>query len=430
MTDHEKFKKALNYFLGAGIITMDDVLSSAGEKELIMLKALNQLHPYEVFQASGYWMTYIPDPTRPEKRKRIKRKNKQDLENFLFEYYAKENITFASLYAEFMEYKEALVANTTIYEYIKSYNKYYKGDEITERDLKTLTVPDIEKWLAGKVQEAGGMNTKQFRKMACVFSELMKYAFQKRYINENPFARIDYRQLGVTKRQRKTSKTEVFNISEISAILERAEADLIRKPNNPAPLGIILAFQTGLRAGELVALKWSDIDLEKRTMKVQRFERRIQAVEDDYTRSGKQEFVIVEGTKGRYGPRTVTLADETLETLSRLEEFYKRAGFSSEWLLATKSGKLRYKMINRRLERYCREAGIPERSSHKIRKTFISALRDGGMSFEKIAEIVGHKQISTTMSAYSYDLKPDAENLEIMNSALSFSGHQRAPENS
>lgn len=432
MTNQEKFKNALNFFLGAGIISMDDVLSSAGEKELIMLKALNQLHPYEIFEASGYWMTYIHDPTRPEKRKRIKRRNKKDLETFLFEYYAKENVTFASLYEEFMAYKEAVVASTTIKEYILAYNRYYKGEEITERDLKSLTVPDLEKWLAGKVKEAGGMDAKQYGKMSCVFSELFKYAYQKRYIDDNPFLRIDSKRLGVVAFRRKASTSEVFNLAEIPAVLERAEEDLKRYPKNPAPLGIIFTFQTGLRVGELLALKWTDIDIENRILKVQRFERNAPGISDDYTQLGKVKHIIVEDTKGTFGSRVVTLTDEAVETLNRLKDFQEQYEISSEWVLSNKRDKLHYEAIYRRIIRYCREAGIPDRGVHKIRKTFISALRDGGMSFEKIAEIVGHKRIATTMASYSYDLKPDAENLKIMNSALSFQqgtrGHQKIAE--
>lgn len=424
-----EFKQALAYYLGAGIISMDDVLGSAGDTETIMLKTLNQIHTHEIFQAGGYWMTYIPDPSRPEKRKRVKRKNKKDLENYLFQYYAKGSVTFASLYPEFMEYKTALVASTTIKEYVLAYNKFYKGDEITEWNLKTLTTPDLEKWLAGKVKEAGGMDTKQYQKMYCVLSELLKYAYRKRYIDDNPLLRVNTKRLGITKFQRKNSASEVFNLDEIPAVLERAEEDLKHYPKNPAPLGIKFAFQTGLRVGELLALKWTDIDIENRILKVQRFERNAPGISDDYTKVGKVKHIIVEDTKGTFGSRVVTLTDEAVETLKRLKDFQEQFEISSEWVLARKRDKLHYEAIYRRIIRYCREAGISERGSHKIRKTFISALRDGGMSFEKIAELVGHKRIATTMASYSYDLKPDAANLEIMNSALSFSGHQRAPEN-
>ena len=71
-----------------------------------------------------------------------------------------------------------------------------------------------------------------------------------------------------------------------------------------------------------------------------------------------------------------------------------------------------------RIRRYCRLAGINEKSLHKVRSTFISMLRDAGMSFEKIAEEVGHKSIITTMNHYSYDTLDAEQNRTILNKGL------------
>lgn len=58
------------------------------------------------------------------------------------------------------------------------------------------------------------------------------------------------------------------------------------------------------------------------------------------------------------------------------------------------------------------------KSIHKIRSTYISLLRDAGMSFEKIAEEVGHQSVITTMNNYSFDVNSDVENRRILNSGL------------
>jgi cyanate lyase len=47
-------------------------------------------------------------------------------------------------------------------------------------------------------------------------------------------------------------------------------------------------------------------------------------------------------------------------------------------------------------------------------------LRDAGMSFEKIAEEVGHQSVATTMNNYSYDVNTDEENRRILNQGLNF----------
>ena len=59
-----------------------------------------------------------------------------------------------------------------------------------------------------------------------------------------------------------------------------------------------------------------------------------------------------------------------------------------------------------------------EKLLHKIRSTYISLLRDAGLSFEKIAEEVGHKSVITTMLNYSFDTLEDEENKRIINKGL------------
>ena len=56
---------------------------------------------------------------------------------------------------------------------------------------------------------------------------------------------------------------------------------------------------------------------------------------------------------------------------------------------------------------------------HKIRATYVSLLRDAGLTFESIAEQVGHKSTITTAKNYSFDLRSEKENQEIMSLALS-----------
>ncbi len=91
---------------------------------------------------------------------------------------------------------------------------------------------------------------------------------------------------------------------------------------------------------------------------------------------------------------------------------------SSEWLFFNKRDRIHNRAMDLRIRRYCRLAGINEKSLHKVRSTYISLLRDAGMSFEKIADEVGHKSVITTMLNYSFDTLEDEENKRIINKGL------------
>ncbi len=415
-------KDALSFFLNCDIISSSDVMSLT--EDIIMNKILKKVHPYDIFysESDNRWHTYIVDETKLSGRKAIARKKKGDLEKYLLElYHAQLNIlktySFNDIYVEFMKYKEATQSATTVNAYIKTYNRFYKNDPIIHEDLSKISVPTLRIWLETKIREHQ-MNYKAYSKFSVVFNQLYKYAMEMEYVEKNPFDRINVRSLGLYNTKKKNSKDKVFSKSEAKDINKIAFDDFAEKPYC-VPLAVLFTFQTGMRIGEIVALKWSDIDFDAKTIKVCRFER----VQQEYTANFEtlttsKHLVIECDTKGEYGERFVDLTDDALYILQLLKDFYQTEGLQSEWLFVNKEGRIHNRAMDLRIRRYCRMAGIKEKSLHKIRSTYISMLRDAGMSFEKIREEVGHKSVLTTANHYFYDTRDNEENRRILNMGL------------
>ena len=194
--------------------------------------------------------------------------------------------------------------------------------------------------------------------------------------------------------------------------------DFAKKPYC-VPLAVLFTFQTGPRISEVVALKWQDINFVDKTIRIARFERVQQEYTDDFEVLTKCQHIIIDSdTKGEFGERIVDLTDDALYILELLKEYYETENLVSEWLFVNKNGRIHNRAMDLRIRRYCRLAGINEKSLHKIRSTYISLLRDAGVSFEKIAEEVGHKSVLTTMLNYSFDTQDDAENKRLINKGL------------
>lgn len=316
-----------------------------------------------------------------------------------------------------MQYKEATQSKSTVNAYIKTYQKFYQNDPIIKEDLSKIQVPRLRMWLQKNINEYK-MNFKSYSKFSVVLNQLYKYAVQMGYVNENPFDRIIVRDLGLYNTRKKKGKEKVFSQSEAKDINEIAFRDFQEKPYC-VPLAVLFCFQTGLRIGEIVALKWEDIDFEEKTLRVARFERHQQEYTTDFTELTQLNHVIIDfDTKGDYGERLVDLTDDAIYILQMLKDFYESEHLESEWLFVNKNGRIHNRAMDLRIRRYCRLAGINEKSLHKVRSTFISMLRDAGMSFEKIAEEVGHKSIITTMNHYSYDTLDAEQNRTILNKGL------------
>lgn len=410
-------------YINHGTITLDDVLSLS--EDTLMNKILKQVHPYSVFysESDDRWHTTIADPTKVSGRKLIARKKKGDLEKFLLEHYhlqlnTEQVYTFESLWIEFMQYKAATQSQSTIDAYIKSFKRFYKDDPIIKEDLSMITVPTLKMWLQ-KIVNKFKLNFKAYNKFSVVFNQMYKYALEMGYLEKNPFDGIVVRNLGLYNTPKKLSKNRVFSRQETLDINKIAFQDFASKPYC-VPLAVLLCFQTGTRIGEIVALKWSDIDYQSKTIKIARFERFQQDYTDDFKTLTTCQHIIVDfDTKGEYGERLVDLTDDAIYILQLLKDFYASEGIVSDWLFVNKNGRIHNRAMDLRIRRYCRLAGMDmEKSLHKVRSTYISMLRDAGMSFERIAEEVGHKSVLTTMQNYSYDTLDDLENRRILNSGL------------
>lgn len=428
-------RELLRYYASIGIISIDDLFMLG--KEGAVNKILKQIHPYKIWfnEKEDRWYTYIADDSALDGRKKIRRSRRVDLERFLLQHYhinAEDKVyTINSLWTEFEQYRSIMQKENTVKEDIKAYKRFYANDPIADRNIESIDVVDLESWLQKNIKKYK-MNKHAYSKMVAPFSKLCQYAKRKKYISRNPFDDICVRELNLADEPKKTGKEKAFMKDEQPDIFKVAMEDFMAHPY-PVPIGVLLTFQTGVRIGELVALKWEDVDFEAKTLRICRYEEDVVDFSEDFKSMSNYHYVIYEhDTKGEYGERVVDLTDDAIYLLELLREYYRENAIVTPWLFYSKreKDKCHDRAFDIRIKRYCRQAGIKEKSLHKVRSTFISNLRDAGMSYEKIAEYVGHKSVSTTQKHYSYDLESDKRNKEIMNSlSVLKKRDQKGPEN-
>ena len=91
-----------------------------------------------------------------------------------------------------------------------------------------------------------------------------------------------------------------------------------------------------------------------------------------------------------------------------------------EYLFMNEYGRIRGKRFNYHLKKACRELGIPERTVHKIRKTYGSNLLEKKVGEAIVQSQLGHRQISTTHNFYHYDITDDNERIKLIERAVSY----------
>lgn len=166
-------------------------------------------------------------------------------------------------------------------------------------------------------------------------------------------------------------------------------------------------LQTGLRTGELIGLRWSDIDFENRTMKIERtMEYRDKVGE---WRVGP--------SKSKSGYRTIPLTDEAIRILENQRSKNKSLKLvPMEWkdivFLCRKGTPVKNSTYDTGLFKYCDRVGIPRFSMHVLRHTFATRCIEGGMKPKTLQKILGHSNIGITMNLYVH-ITEDEKHREI-----------------
>jgi site-specific recombinase XerD len=172
--------------------------------------------------------------------------------------------------------------------------------------------------------------------------------------------------------KRGSSLPKVMKASDVARMLERIPTRGVLELRDRAMFE--LAYACGLRAQELASLEVADVELDAEQVRVE----------------GK-------GGKTRFLPVGETALECVRAYLERARPTLA-AGERGHTLFISKSGRrLSTSDVRRRLELWCRRAGLPPGySPHALRHSFASHLLDGGADLRAIQELLGHSSVSST----------------------------------
>lgn len=233
-------------------------------------------------------------------------------------------------------------------------------------------------------------------------SSILKYALSLRLIRSNPMD-------GVIRPKRRKRVDEEKFVAPYYTKDELLDFIEITKsyPDPLYPIFRILAF-TGLRKGELLGLRWKDIDFRNKTLSVKQT---LATVEN-----WRLEFQVPKTEKSL---RTISLDDETLQVIKRWQlkqkELFLQFGIKAlkkgdQLLFTTEENKPYYlDFINHNLKLIVKEHDLKYITPHGFRHTHCSLLFESGASLKEVQVRLGHTDIKTTMDIYAHVSKRQTE---------------------
>lgn len=387
----------LQYALNTGIIDISHVQEQAKMKK--RQEILNQ-HNHEIWIGKdGKCYTYVDD----EKKGRLlkKRKNKESMEEYLIGLYSEQNkpMTVQDVFNESIkkkiEYEEIGFGSKERYEI--DFRRYLT--EIAQMSISEVGEYQIED-LVKRTVVALQLNTKSFSNMRTIYYLIFKYAKKMGVTNVNiteVFSGISLPKKLLSKKHLDPGK-QVYSNTEREEVIKylTENLDLIN-------MGLLLMFKTGIRVGELAALKRGDIGENYIT---------ISRTETRYRKDGEYVYDVKESPKTEAGERKIYLPDNSLWILKKLRSY----AYIGEYLFEKEGERIKTFTFRKRLSNVCEKCGVDSKSPHKVRKTYGTMLINSHVDERLVIRQMGHSNIGVTKGSYYYDDKNSEQKRQQINS--------------
>lgn len=289
----------------------------------------------------------------------------------------------------------------TFERYMSIYNTHFKDSLFGDMDIKNITQVQTQKFLNDKKN----LSPKSLNLIVILLNNTFKHAIANNLIRNNIINDVK-----IPKSTYKEKKIEVFTREEQKLYLEAAS-------NSFYNLLFITALSTGMRVGEITALKWKNIDLNKNIIHVTNSTRLVMKYDED---GNMIENELVTGdTKTKSGRRDIPISVSLSTSLKK----YKLSTGSNDKdyvFKNTKREQIKYDSIAKAHKLICKKAGIRIVTFHCLRHTFATRAIESGIDYKTVSEILGHSKPSTTINLYVHstnDSKREAAELisELIN---------------
>ena len=253
--------------------------------------------------------------------------------------------------------------------------------KIPLNDLSTLHLQQFYKKLLaeGRVErieaqkQPKGLSAKTVRNIHQIISSALKLAVEQRLIARNPADGC-----ALPKAERKEMQT--LPVEQLTSFLREAKDSGVYEL-------YYLDLATGLRRGELLGLKWTDVDLDRGVLKIQR------AI-------SRQNGKVVEAplkTKNAY--RTLPLSADAIDVLMQ----QRRKTGNSEWVFPSPTGgPMSPDSVLHMLHRVLKRAGLPKVRFHDLRHTFATLALQNGVDVKTVSGVLGHFSAGFTLDTYAH----------------------------
>lgn len=308
------------------------------------------------------------------------------------------------------DYKKLALKRSSVDNYYRYFNSHIKGSILGKTPIKKVNSTQIQRYINEKSQNGrtdgtGGLRRSSVKHIFNVLYGAMEQAVKNGMIMMNPCKAIILP---------KKDKKEIlyFTPEQANTFLESV------RESKYYPL-YALELVSGLRLGEIVALRWENVDFEGKKIHI-RLNASIVSKEIQTEKGVTHSEVILQTPKTKKSLRTLYIEEPIISLLKNLRkeqiraftevgDFYEDSGF----VFTNDYGRMMHpRSIQDHFKRALKKAGLPNLHFHCLRHTAATLMLYNRVDIKTVQEVLGHEDIQTTLDVYMHvmdEMKKEAQ---------------------
>ena len=291
------------------------------------------------------------------------------------------SITFDKLFEQWLESRKNRVKKSTHMNYRTLYENHIRP-KFADVSPDKITVFMINQYISELLESGGkhssGLSENTVQAVVIILKSIFKYGEINLDIS-NPAKNISLPKT-------EFHEVETFTKSEMNAIRKYAIN------SNISELGILLCLYTGMRIGEICALKWSDIDLNTQLISVNKTLYRIK----NPAGNNPKTIIIIDAPKSRNSIRKIPIPPFMITRLSDM----KNNCFADSYFLTCSNNHTEPRAYRERYKNFLKSVDVPYRNFHVLRHTFATECIRCGIDVKTVSELLGHSSVKITLDRY------------------------------
>ena len=245
-------------------------------------------------------------------------------------------------------------------------------------EYEALSEKLVQEYVLKKLKD--GLSTKTVKDILIVLKMVMKFGVKNEW--------LDYCDWDIKYPTTETNKEiEVLTVANHKKIL-----DFIKNNFTFRNLGIYISLTTGLRIGEICAMKWEDIDTNNGTIGVNRTIERIYIAEGNH----KHTKLVINTPKTKNSCREIPMSRELLTMVKPLKKVMNQ----NFYVLTNEEKPTEPRTYRNYYNRLLEKLGIPKLKYHGLRHSFATRCIESNCDYKTVSVLLGHANITTTLNLY------------------------------